>query len=210
MQTDQLDPQLLDDLLNLLQQHPDGIAEHQLLKALAEQGYQAFQPSLEPLALFQAHFLLFHLLYRQQQAWYQQGHGWLLIDCLKIQFQPQPPHHQRHSHDTQSDHPQQDDPLRRYYLDIEHYRQTQTDDVIELLDSFWQKMTLPQGADNIEQAKQTLDIPPEACLSLELVNRHYRRLSQIHHPDKGGDSERFRQISQAAETLRKSLGYKKT
>ncbi|AHF02368.1 hypothetical protein THIAE_08835 [Thiomicrospira aerophila AL3] len=207
MQTDQLDPQLLNDLLTLLLQHPDGIAEHQLLKALAEQGYQAFQPSLEPLALFQAHFLLFHLLYRQQQAWYQQGHGWLQIDCLKIQFQPQRPH--QPTHDTQSTPPQLDDPLRRYYLDIEQYRQTQTDDVIELLDSFWRSLARSPDTTQIQQAKGLLEITEET-ITLEQVNRHYRRLSQIHHPDKGGDSERFRQISQAAETLRKSLGYKKT
>ena len=204
MQTNSLDPTLLNDLLSLLRQHPDGLAEHALLKQLAELGYDSFSPSLEPLALFQAHFLLFHILYRQQQAWYQQGYGWLHIDCLNIQFQPQPPNPHPNTNEPQSEHLQQDDPLRRYYLDFEQYRQTQTDDVIELLDSFWKKMAIPQGADNIEQARQTLDIPPEACLSLELVNRHYRRLSQIHHPDRGGDTRAFQQLSQAVECLRQA------
>jgi|ERR1700754_2549725 len=35
-----------------------------------------------------------------------------------------------------------------------------------------------------------------------VVQDAYRRLSKLHHPDRGGSPERFREIQRAVETLR--------
>ena len=35
----------------------------------------------------------------------------------------------------------------------------------------------------------------------EEIKREYRRLSKEHHPDKGGDENRFKEISEAYGTL---------
>lgn len=189
--------QLVQDLLQLIQSEPNGMPEHQLLKQLTELGYQGFAPSLDPLELFQAHFLLFHLLYRLAPDWREQGLGELQIDCLAIQFKPLK---------LIGDHAlSKADPLQSYYLDYRHFCETQTEDVVQMLDNFWNQFgrteALPKH--ELEQAMRHLDIESTQPLSLALVNIQYRKLSRIHHPDKGGDNQTFQQISQAAETLRK-------
>jgi curved DNA-binding protein CbpA len=41
---------------------------------------------------------------------------------------------------------------------------------------------------------------PRNCTSEE-IKQKYRTLAQIHHPDKGGDEEKFKRIKEAYETL---------
>ncbi|WP_157792618.1 DNA-J related domain-containing protein [Thiomicrospira microaerophila] len=194
-------PQALEaTLLELIQTSPKGISEHLLLKQLAERGYPEFAPSLEPLKLFQAHFLLFHLLYRLQAPWRQQGLGDLDIHCLSIRFKPAPPL----SHDCAL---AVNDSLRDYYLDYHHYRETQSADVVKLLDDFWQTFAgvKPTHHPDIDQARKTLDIAPDQPLNKAIIDQAYRRLCQVHHPDKGGHTAEFQKISQAAATLRQCL-----
>jgi len=44
-----------------------------------------------------------------------------------------------------------------------------------------------------------LDVPINA--TTDQIKQHYRKYARIHHPDKGGDPERFKEILQAYETL---------
>jgi len=46
---------------------------------------------------------------------------------------------------------------------------------------------------------EMLGVPREA--SQDEIKKAYRKLVMIHHPDKGGDSEKFKQISEAYEVL---------
>lgn len=202
----QIDPQLETELLNMLRADPTGVAEHALLKQLSQAGYAVFTPSLEPLELFQAHFLLFHILYRLADKWQQAGHGRLVIDCLNIHFQSEP--------DVNSNEPNQtdlarDDSLKRYYLDYQHYRDTQTQDVVDLLDQFWKQLSGISTASpsEIEQAKQVLELEIHAEISLDQLNRQYRKLCFIHHPDRGGDTQTFQKINQAAQVLKRFYAY---
>lgn len=197
-----IDPQLEVDLLNILSGHPTGIAEHALLKQLSQAGYAVFTPSLEPLELFQAHFLLFHILYRLADKWRQAGHGRLVIDCLNIHFQPDSDTELTSSDQTDL---ARDDSLKRYYLDYQHYRDTQTQDVVDLLDQFWKQLSGVSSASpsEIEQAKLTLEITEQDEISLEQVNLQYRKLCFIHHPDRGGDTQTFQKINQAAQLLKR-------
>lgn len=188
---------LIADVLAILQQNTDGVSEHTLLKELDSLGYTEFTPSLEPLALFQAHFMLFHLLYRQQDIWQQQGFGKLNISCMNIGF----------SHNFTAathNHPCHDDPLRRYYLDFAAYRETQTQDVIDLLNNFWRKVPAMIDNKELEQAKITLELPLDQTLNRQQINQHYRRLSFSHHPDRGGNTQLFQQLNHAIQILRKA------
>ncbi len=188
---------LIADLLTILQQNINGISEHALLKQLDNLGYTEFAPSLEPLALFQAHFMLFHLLYRQQDIWQQQGLGKLNISCMNIGFN-------RDFTNATHSHPCQDDPLRRYYLDFTAYRETQTQDVLDLLDNFWRKMPARIDHPELEQAKITLELPLDQTLNRQQINQHYHRLSFSHHPDRGGNTQLFQQLNHAVQILRKT------
>lgn len=197
----QIDPQLETDLLNILSHHSTGIAEHALLKQLSQAGYAVFTPSLEPLELFQAHFLLFHILYRLSDQWQQAGHGRLVIDCLNIHFQTESDLDMAHSAQTDL---ARDDSLKRYYLDYQHYRETQTQDVIDLLDSFWNQQPETIDHNELKQAKITLELPLDQNLDRQQINQHYRRLSFSHHPDRGGDTSTFQKLSNAVQILRRA------
>ena len=46
---------------------------------------------------------------------------------------------------------------------------------------------------------ELLDVPVNA--TTDEIKQHYRKYARIHHPDKGGDPEKFKQIQEAYETL---------
>ena len=46
---------------------------------------------------------------------------------------------------------------------------------------------------------ELLDVPTNA--TTDEIKQHYRKYAKIHHPDKGGDEEQFKQIAEAYETL---------
>lgn len=175
------------------------IQEYALLKALTEQGFQGFKPSLDSLELFRSHFLCFHLLYRLQADWFSQGKGWLEIYTLNIQLHPVT--------SKQSSALTLPDSLRDYYLDYQHFLDTQVADVQSLLDDFWSQFSTNSFASSaqLNQALQQLEL--QDCvleqLTLTQVNQQYRKLSAVHHPDKGGETEKFQTISAAANLLRK-------
>ena len=46
---------------------------------------------------------------------------------------------------------------------------------------------------------ELLDVPVNA--TTDEIKQHYRKYARIHHPDKGGDPEQFKEIHEAYETL---------
>ena len=46
---------------------------------------------------------------------------------------------------------------------------------------------------------ELLDVPKNA--TTDEIKQHYRKYARIHHPDKGGDPEKFKEIQTAYETL---------
>lgn len=188
---------LIWELLNVEQT----ISEYQLMKYLAEEGLTEFKPDLDPLVMFRAHFLLFHLLYRLQDRWFFEDRGWLSIHTTDIHLQ------EMESESTRQD-LIQDDPIKSYYLDYSEFLNTQEEDVLSLLDDFWRKMegypihSISQEAKL--QAQQRLGLKGQT-VSIQSVKVQYRALCQLHHPDKGGDPQVFRQICDAKEALLQSL-----
>lgn len=198
MQPDMLLPDGFDDgLLSLLRSEPQGLSEYALLQALAA----AFPESLfaepgalrDPLQLFRLHFLLFHQLYRLADQIGSQGLA-LDIHALNIQLVPR---------SAGAEGLQADDPLRRYYLDWDHWRETNRNDVERLIDSFW------RGRASVSEPEVSAAL---AVLELEegadaaACRRQYRRLLSQHHPDRGGSTARAQEINQAMLILQRYYG----
>ena len=61
-------------------------------------------------------------------------------------------------------------------------------------------MTRPNYAMHQNQDLATLELKPP--VSAQQIRQQYRRLAMQHHPDRGGDSVKFRQISAAFQRLK--------
>src|SRR6056297_3998383 len=82
--------QLYEPIVEILERFPKGLSEHELLRALTDEGFLGFNPELlsEDLALFQTHFFLFHVLYRLRDLLHEQQRYELEIFCLEIRLKP--------------------------------------------------------------------------------------------------------------------------
>jgi hypothetical protein len=87
-------------------------------------------------------------------------------------------------------------PLREYYLDWENFFQTSHADVETMLTRFMERYL---AIDDRLDALEILELPANA--PWEAIRQTYRRLAAQHHPDKGGDPDRFRAIRGAYEIL---------
>lgn len=195
---DQLLPQGFEPwLLDLLREHPKGIDEYRLIRALAEQ----FPESLfalpgalrEPLQLFQLHFLLFHALYRLSDRLATEGFE-LQIQALGIRLQLRAAGEEGVA---------LTDPLRAYYLDWDQWLQTRDEDVRRLLDDFMRGAG-SLDADELQQALGLFDLPAQA--SGAQLRQRYRQLVSRHHPDRGGDTAMLQRINRAWEVLQRHAG----
>ena len=199
-------PERFESLIWELLKTRQTISEYQLMRTLAEEGLTEFKPDLDPLIMFRAHFLLFHLLYRLQDRWFIENLGRLSIHTTDIHLQEM-----AFVSDSVENSRQallQDDPVKSYYLDYSEFLNTQEEDVLNLLDDFWRKMAGQPihaiGPEDRVQAQQRLCLEGQT-LSLQSVKVQFRTLCQLHHPDKGGDPQVFRQICDAKELLLQSL-----
>lgn len=201
-------PAELEQLIwQVVTQHSSPLKEYHLLKTLAQAGYTQFELGKDALSLFQAHFMLFHLLYRLQNQWLEAGLGTLYIHTLEIRFEP------FEKAENLSKFPAQPsktanldrfDPLKTYYLDFSAYYQTQSDEVRQLLKDFWltfaqQPFQRIQGNLSYQQALTLFDLEPS--FSPQTLKQRYRQLRQQTHPDKGGNASDFQQVLEAYEIL---------
>ena len=185
-----LPPALQHTVLELLEAHPAGISELELLKALGERGIVPFADLdfHDPVVLFRAHFLLFHVLYRlDTQLVHERGLG-VAISPLNIALRSIP------GGDGQA--VDGHDPLRDYYADLNNLHETGGADVQRMLDDFWSGR-VRQG--KREQALSVLGL--EDPVDDATIRRTYRRLAMEHHPDRGGEHERLQVINEAARIL---------
>jgi len=184
-----LSEEFLASVDGLLHQHPAGLSEHQLLRLLCDAGHLPFLGASpwEPHALFCAHFLLFHALYRlRDRAWKaQQAH--LEIRPLNIRWQPY------HGGQGGLARP---DALREYYLDLSNLEQTSARDVDELLAAFWARF---QRQD--QRAEALMELGLSDPVDDATIKRTYRQLVMRHHPDRGGETERLQVINAALRAL---------
>ena len=194
-------PPLHEPVLRLLENQLAGLIQsHQPSGQVIEEAYLQQRLGLklqqEPrvsadLALFQQHFVLYHLLYRLQQSWLP-GSGYLHIMLAKVQLLPA------------SKRPEADSDIsrRQYYLDWQHYYEM-TEQLLDAhLTAFWRYVSKGLPIDNaadIETARDLLALPEN--FTLTQLKKSYRTLALQQHPDRGGDSQRFIVLSQAYQLL---------
>ena len=181
----------------MLQAHPQGVSEHQLLQLLARQLPNSLfaEPGAlrDPLQPFRLHFLLFNRLYDLAD---QLADDQLALDIhvLKIVLVPRAPG------DAAL---QPEDPLRRYYLDWDQWRQTNADDVQRLLDGFWRgRGALSDG--EVAEALEVMGFDAEPAPAA--LKQRYRTLLSRHHPDRGGCTARAQEINRAMLILQRYYG----
>ncbi|MDF1555338.1 MAG: DNA-J related domain-containing protein [Deferrisomatales bacterium] len=172
-----------------LREHPSGMREYDLLERLRGAGPLR---GLDALEMFRVHFLLFHHLHRLRRELERQRRGSLEIHCLRIRLQPLAGHHPNPDRL-----PLAPDPVAEYYLDSGHLVTTGREDVQALLRWFWRRYRVHGRR---EEALAELELGPGATPAE--VRRRFRQLARAHHPDRGGNAERFHRLVEAAEVLR--------
>lgn len=184
-----LDKAFIECIETFLAAHPEGISEQDFLRHLEEQGY--FQlldaENGSSLLLFQKHFLLFHVLYALSRQRVADKHGALQISPLLIKpLQYAAANTQIGEHDALAD----------YYLDLDNLASTSEDNVNDLLDAFWARFLKNEKRG---EALKVLGLS-DPVSDREIVQR-YRKLVAVHHPDKGGDTEKIQAINEAYAVL---------
>ena len=180
---------LLQTIKDFLSQQTNGISEYELIKYLSGLGNFDFLSSSpwSPEDLFRAHFILFHLLYSLRDRLLANEVATLEISSLKIELLPYIKVSAGLAHE---------DKLRHYYLNLDNLLSTDSDDVYELLASFWNGLS---RYENREQALETLGLADP--VDDEKIKATFRKLAQVHHPDKGGSTEKFQSLCSAAQSL---------
>lgn len=179
-------------LLHLLEASPDGLSEYELLLRLSRwEGRDERLPS-DTLELFRSHFLLFHTLYRLRDRLHAERQASLQISPLCIRLLP---------YQAAESALSEREPLRDYYLDLSHLRDTGADDVDKMLSAFWMRL---QGGEDKQQALATLELDEQqGVLDLAVIRQRYRQLVSLHHPDRGGCTQQLQRINSAMETLQR-------
>jgi hypothetical protein len=181
-------------LEELLTANPAGISEHELLKTLRREQslFAAFNPR-ELLSLFRGHYLLFHLLYRLRDRLLRERRGHLTIDPLRIVLNPASGAEFTENSTTLA--PDRLD-LADWYVDLRRLTTVTAAEVGEWLRQF---RAACQAQNQRQAALATLELrdPVDAAA----IKRQYRRLAMRHHPDRGGDGQRLREIHAALAVL---------
>ncbi len=189
---------LIDAVRCLLEISNESLSEYQLLQLLKEQGWELPTNADDSVALFTTHFLLFNALYRLQDE-YWVGNQYLEISALKIQL---------HTTNDISDTDKTDSPtsllystdqsLRDYYLDLSQLELATEESINNLLNQFWGKYL---AIDERAEALEVLSLP--VATNYQEIKKTYRRLAMLHHPDRGGDANKFQAINRAFGVLQR-------
>ncbi len=171
-----------------LENNLDGISEYDLMQSLKSQGYFDFlsQPAL-PHELFRAHFFLFHALYVLSNQFLEKKLYILDIHTLNINLSPY------HEGENAL---QETNPLKSYYLDFNNLENTSEEDVYDMLTSFWNNYSKFESR---EDALTELGL--QDPVDNKVIKEEYRRLIMLHHPDRGGETEKLQSLNNAIRLL---------
>lgn len=201
MQPDWPTPEaILPHIEQILEQHPDGLSEYELLTLLAKQlpFFAGSDRDHQDLGLFRRHFLLFHCLYLLEQAYRASQTGLLTISALEIRLLAYPSEGEAES-EEENQPPTRitaADPVRDYYLDISQLQSTGKGEVDELLGRFWLALARHDARDEALALLGLSDPVDE-----DTIRKRYRQQVMQHHPDRGGDTTRIQQLNAAISNL---------
>jgi hypothetical protein len=182
------------DVKQILRYHPGGLGEHKLFQLLHDYGHSEFAVDTirNPKELYVSHFLLFHCLYRLSNELCGQG-LYLDINPVKIRLFP--------SSNTGSNAVASHDVMAAFYLDLDNIDAMSDKQIHDMLGGFWQRYF---AKDERQSALAELNLGPDA--DYDDIRSRYRELAREHHPDRGGEHDRFQRINRAMETLKKYYG----
>jgi hypothetical protein len=167
------------------------IAEQYLLHRLGLK-LQQDTPISADLALFQQHFVLYHLLYQLQHDLLECQQGYLHIKLANVQYLPLAAIPMLHD----------DDGRRDYYLNWRYYYAMTEQLLDEQLNAFWQFVSERRTSitvSDLSTARALLALPKE--FSLSQLKKAYRALALQQHPDRGGDEQDFIVLTDAYQLL---------
>lgn len=181
----------LTTLLEVKLSQGEAFSEYQLIHWLQQPEQNLFSATAltHSASLFHCHFLVMHVLYCLQQRWLDQRTALLDISAVHIQKKPWVNGQMKQSLGHV-------DPLASYYLDLTNLH-TSEDEINRLLQRFWHTMLSPKAS--AEEDFATLELANTA--SAKEIQQQFRRLAMQHHPDRGGNSERFHAIQTAYQRL---------
>lgn len=178
-------------------------SEFELLTRLKSPPWEIFPKDAlnDNLALFQTHFVLFHCLYKLQQAWVSETVGYLKISALHIQ---------RLSLSHEETRSFLDEPgeqkVREYYYDWQNFQDTSETDVEALLESFWQKFgsvkhwQLPTE-DEVKAAFEFFNVTEQS--NWKDIRKAYLKTQLLSHPDKGGNESMAQENARHFDVLKR-------
>ncbi len=217
----------------LLEQSQEGLGLYDVLKQLQADGFDLEQmvqgendTSLSSeLRLFRKNFILMNALYEIQRDLQGSGYG-LYITPLNIRL------YKLHIVDTGgetgdasgdatdtansglsalaiNEAARSDLALSEYYLDWQHYADTDQAAVEQLLQGFWQRYrhyhTGPENQDKRSCALAVLGL--ECSASWDDIQYAYRQKVACCHPDRGGQHQHFIEVREAYQHLKLSFSY---
>lgn len=203
-------------LLELISQEAvnGGISEYEIITKFKSAPYNLFNADVmsNNLTLFQTHFVIFNALYRLRDLGLELNQFDIDIISSNICFMPLSPNKQNDTLSTitkvqKPEEQQAIEKLRSYYLDWNNFEKTTETSVNDLLDSFWNNMSsrspVQRSQDNLTQSLTILeltDLPSEPSLK-----RQYKKLCNIHHPDKGGCQATFQKVHLAYQYIKQRI-----
>ncbi len=153
--------------------------------------------------LFKKNFLAMNALYQAQRILWQEGIGYLHISPLRNYLAPNSTANvsAQTVQSTQLPCNTRDSALADYYLDWQHYDNTNEQAVNTLLNQFWTRCLSPH---KITQCCELLALDP-ALATQRSAKRQFQRMAARYHPDKGGNPHDFIELREAYEYLAGAL-----
>ncbi|WP_144210782.1 DNA-J related domain-containing protein [Shewanella donghaensis] len=195
----QSDNPLIWSLLTLLQTSCKSWKVHHLATELQNKGLMHDLDPDPQKDLFKRNFLLMNALFELQALLLP--NQWLQVQAMDIQIFRLLPNDMALQQAN-------DAPLREYYLDWQHY-DTCANVVKDMLESFWSRYQHHIGSDqHLMHDHSALNVfELDATATNKDIRRQWRKLALQWHPDrKNGDSEKFRRVCEAWQTLRAKAG----
>lgn len=175
-------------ILDYLFEHDGQTKEYSLLQYIEKQMPEFFNSLGKSPSLFKKHFYLFNCLYKIDESLSRKNLR-LIISALDIRIC------QRVEAQTEV---AETDALRAFYTDLNNLNLSD-EEVLAMQTQFWQKYL---ALDKKAEALKILCLTEDDKIDRAKLKKQYKKLANLHHPDKGGDEAYFLQINEAFEQLK--------
>lgn len=193
-------------ILSVLKDTDEDLSLYKLMQILEKSGYDLNQSNsnkydtnkCDKVKLFRKNFIVMNALYQIKLDLSDSGYV-LFISSLKIKLITA-----NAKQEIQVDEELTAAALSEYYLNWDNYYLTEKEDVEALFCDFWQQFSEFNTTQNRidKRLDSLLVLGLESTASWKDIQRTYRQLVNIYHPDKDGNSHKFIEIRQAFLVLK--------